>query len=157
MPVIFCLLLVISSGFAQYAPAKPELFVRVERVLREREPAWKLEKITPSQTTDPLLETVVYRSRQGEASISITIWRREQDARESFAGMAIAYDNIRGKAVVKRALPALGDENYMWTHRRSSKWPTIRFRKGNVEVQVFAPNVTTAKAFAAHVVEQIQD
>jgi len=157
MPLTLCILLVISSGWAQYALPKPELFVKVERVFREKEPAWKLERITPSQTTDPLLETIVYRSRQGQASISISIWRREQDARESFAGMSTAYDNIRGKTALKRTLPALGDENYIWTHGRSSKWPTIRFRKGNVEVQVFAPNVTIAKAFARYVVEQIQD
>jgi hypothetical protein len=157
MILILNILLLIGGALTQYAPSKPELFVKIERMFQEREPAWKLEKITPGQTTDPLLETIVYRSKQGQAAISISIWRREQDARESFAGIAIANDNIRGKNAVKRTLPKLGDENYMWTLRRSSKWPTIRLRKGRTEVQVFAPNVVIAERFARNVVAQVEE
>ena len=157
MFVVLSLIVLISSALAQETALKPELFVRVERVFQEKEPAWKLQSIIPSRTTDPLQETIVYRSKQGEASIGIRIWRREQDARESFAGLAIAYDNIRGKNAVKRTLPALGDENYIWTHGRRSVWPTIMIRKGRTEIQVFAPNVVTAKRFARNVVAQIDE
>lgn len=154
--LFLCILLPAGSAFAQYTPPKPVLFVKVERVFQEKEPAWKLEDIKPGTSSDPLSESIVYRSRKGQAAISVSIWRREQDAQESFAGVAIADTNMRGKSSVRRTLPNLGDENYMWRMPRSTAWPTIKFRKGNIEVSVFAPNIAIATTFARHVLDQIQ-
>ena len=102
MILVLNILLLISSAFGPYTPSKPELFVKVERMFQEREPAWKLERITPGPSSDPIIESIVYRSRKGQAAISVSIWRREQDAIESFAGLAIALDNSRSKSSVVR-------------------------------------------------------
>jgi hypothetical protein len=59
------------------------------------------------------------------------------------------------KGMVKNTLPNLGDENHIWTHPDSEVWPVIRFRKGKVNIEIFAPSVTIAKRFAQHVLEQL--
>jgi hypothetical protein len=56
---------------------------------------------------------------------------------------------------MKRSLPKVGDENYMWTNPHSTVWPTIKFRKGRILVTVFAPTVAIAKRFAYHVLKEI--
>ena len=49
----------------------------------------------------------------------------------------------------------MGDENYIWLNRGSNAWPTIRFRRGRVEVSVYAPSVVAAKRFAGYVLEKL--
>jgi hypothetical protein len=137
------------------AQEKPELFSNIERVFREKEPAWKVERIYPSNTSDPLMQSIVFRSRKNQASIEVSIWKREKDARDVFAAHSIVFSDTMGKRMVKSRLPSLGDENYIWTHRSSTAWPTIKFRKGTIIVNVFAPSVAIAKRFALHVSEQI--
>ena len=155
MNFVLSILLASVSVCAQYTPPKPELFVRVERLFQEKEAGWKLEDIKIGPSSDPVTESIVYRSRKGQASVSLSIWRREQDARESFAGVAIAMTNMRGKSSVKRTLASLGDENYLWRLPRSTAWPTIRFRKGNIVVSVFAPDIAIAERFARNIAAQI--
>lgn len=134
---------------------KPELFSRVERVIQQNEPAWRVEKVYSNFTSDPITQDIVYRSKRGQASVDISIWRREQDAKDVFGGHSIAFDNIVGKKKVKRSLPGIGDENFIWTNPNSSAWPVIRVRKGRIVVSVFAPTVTIAKKFMHHVLGQI--
>jgi hypothetical protein len=83
------------------------------------------------------------------------VWKREKDAAEVFAAQSLAFDNTGGRRMVKNSLPKLGDENYIWTHRGSTAWPMIKFRKGKVFVTVFAPSVPVAKRFAQHVLGQM--
>jgi hypothetical protein len=149
VPLIFCFPISI------YAQEKPELFSKVEQVFQKKEPSWKVERIYPSNTSDPITQSIVFRSRIGQASVGISIWRREKDAQDVFTAESLAFDNIRGKRVVKRSLPELGDENHIWTKPGSTAWPTIKFRKGNIIVDVFAPSVAIAKRFAQYVFEQV--
>lgn len=138
-----------------YAQEKPKLFSKIEQVFQKKEPAWKVERIYPSNTSDPITQSIVFRSRVGQASVDISIWRREKDAQDVFTADSLAFDNIRGKKVVKRSLPKLGDENHIWMNPGSTAWPTIKFRKGNMNVTVFAPSVAIAKRFAQYVFEQV--
>lgn len=149
------LLLIVCLPPRIVAQEKPELFFNIERAFREKEPAWKVERISPSNTSDPLTQSIVYRSGKNQASVDVSIWKREKDARDVFTAHSIAFDNTMGKRMIKSRLPKLGDESHIWTHRGSTAWPTIKFRKGNIIVNVFAPSVAVAKRFAQHVVEQM--
>ena len=131
------------------------LFSRVDEVFEQQEPAWKIERQYPSNTSDPVSHNVVYRSKMGQASIEISVWKKEQDARDVFVGQVIAFDNTAGKNKLKRSLPNVGDENFIWTNPSSTGWPTIMIRKARILVHVFAPNVSIAKRFAGHVLKQI--
>ena len=151
--ILFLLIFCFSTSI--YAQEKPELFSKIEQVFQKKEPAWKVERIYPSNTSDPITQSIVFRSRIGQASVDISIWRREKDAQDVFTAESLAFDNIRGKRVIKSRLPKLGDENHIWTNPGSTAWPTIKFRKGNINVTVFAPWVAIAKRFAQHVFEQM--
>ena len=154
--VMLCLLLIlVASSAGTTAQEKPGLFLRIERVFREKEPVWKVERIYPSNTSDPITQSIVFRSGKGQASVDISIWRREQDAQDVFNGESIAFDNTAGKKKVKGTVRKLGDENHIWTNRGSSAWPIVKFRKGSIVVSVFAPTVAMAKKFAQYVLEEI--
>jgi hypothetical protein len=137
------------------AQEKPELFTRIERAFQEKEPTWKVESSYVSDSSDPIGQSIVFRSADGQASVEVNIWKREKDAQDDFAALSIGFDSTMGKRMVKGALPNLGDENHIWTLPDSTAWPTIRFRKGKVNIVIFAPSVTIAKRFAQHVLEQL--
>jgi hypothetical protein len=129
-----------------------ELISRIERVFQEKEPAWKVDS---SFAHDG--QSIVFRSEEGQAAVEVSIWKREKDAKQDFAAHSLSLDNTWGKSMgtVKNILPNLGDENHIWTLPDSEAWPMIRFRKGKVNIQIFAPSVTIAKRFAQHVLEQL--
>lgn len=136
---------------------KPQLVVEIERVFREQEPRWKIERITipiPNQF-DPFSEDIVLKSGKAQALVSISIWKRVKDAHEVFEARAIAIDNTMGAKMHKTKLSNLGDESYMWVVSKSTAWPTLHFRKGTVNINVFAPSVATAKSFAKLIAEHI--
>lgn len=137
------------------AQEKPDLFSRIERAFREREPAWKVEQSRRGAASDPLWLSITFRSGKAQASIAVAVWRRGQDARESFAGESLATDNIHGKRAFKGTVPNLGDENHIWLMRGAAAWPMLFFRKGNVTARVFAPSAAVAERFARLVLEQI--
>src|SRR6185503_16028565 len=98
MNLIATLLLFVLVGSTPNAWQENEqLFSRVDQVFQRREPTWKVESVTPVSTWDPITHEVVYRSKLGQAAVSISIWRREQDARDVFGGETIALDNTAGK------------------------------------------------------------
>jgi hypothetical protein len=146
-------LLLFSSGTT--AQEKPELFSRIERAFHEKEPAWKVERILSGQQSDPIKQSIVFRSRKRQASVELNIWKRTQDAQDVFGGQSLAFDNFIGKKKVKRSLPMVGDENYVWTNPGSSAWPMMMFRKGNIIVSIFAPTLTIARRFAQYVLNEI--
>lgn len=152
--IVFSLLIICFSN-GLHAQEKPEPFSRIERVFREKEPSWKVERASLSTTSDPMRQSIVFRSGEEQASVDITVWRREQDAASSFTGQSLAFDNTAGKRMVKSKLPKVGDENYIWTNRGSAAWPTLIFRKGNINVTVFGPSLAVVKRFARHVIEQM--
>jgi hypothetical protein len=152
--IIFPLLIICLSN-SLLSQEKPELFSKIEQVFKEKEPAWKIERVNTGESSDPARQSIVFRSDEGQASVDVTIWKREKDAREVFAAESLAFDNRAGKRMVKDTLPKLGDENHVWTPRGSTAWPMLTLRKGKVNVTVFAPSVAVAKRFAQHVLEQI--
>jgi hypothetical protein len=155
LKIFFFFLIVACFSSGIIAQEKPELFSKIERVFKEKEPAWKVEKNYPSSTSDPIKQDIVFRSGKDQASIQITIWKREQDAKDVFTSESNGFNNTMGRRMIKNNLPGLGDENHIWTNRGSEAWPMLNFRKGNIDVTVFAPSVTVAKRFAQHVLEQI--
>jgi hypothetical protein len=149
------LLIILSCSSNAVAQDKPEFIARVEQVFREKETAWKVERINVINATDPFQQSITLRSGKNQALVDISIWNRLKDARDVFTAESIAFDNIVGKKRVKGRLHNLGDENYIWTHRGSSAWPKIIFRSGRITVNVFAPSVAIAKRFAKHILGQM--
>jgi hypothetical protein len=149
------LLICVSIATQAAAQERPKLFSDVERVFREKEPAWKVERAYPTTTTDPLTLGLVFRSGKQQASVEIAIWKQTTAAADVFAGDCIAFDNSAGKKMAKTTLPQLGDENHVWTNPRSTAWPMIKFRKGNVLVTVFTPSLAIGKRFAKRVLDQM--
>ena len=146
------MLLIFAVGSqAQVAQQKPQLFLNVEAGFRQREPTWKIEEILNQSSHT---ESITFRQGKRQANVSLDSWNSPQNAHGVFDGLVIAFDNTRGKHVVKATLRNLGDENFMWANRGGA-WPTIYFRKGSVVVSVFAPSVAVARRFAQHVLEQI--
>jgi hypothetical protein len=150
--LILFLLLFPSSTIAQ---EKPELFSRIERAFHQKEPAWKVARILSGQQSDPIKQSIVFRSQKRQASVDINIWKRTQDAQDVFGGQSLAFHNSFGKKKVKRSLPLVGDENHVWTNPGSSARPMMMFRKGNIIVSIFAPTLTIAKRFAQYVLNEI--
>lgn len=162
--LLFLSILCLPGGVG--AQQQPELFSNVDRVFREKEPAWKVEELLPSDTSDPVQHRIIFSSRGGRASLDIDIWRREADARDVFTATSLAIDNSAafvseslGKRVedkkIKSSLPKLGDENHMWVYKEYPRRVTIQFRSGSVIVRVDAPTEAVAKRFARHVFEQL--
>jgi len=137
------------------AQDKPQFIGEVEQVFRENEPKWKVERTYINSGLGFFKEDIVFRNGKVQASVSIAIWEKVENAREAFRGESIAFDNITGKKMLKSRLQGLGEDSYMWTNRNSSAWPTIRFRRAGVIVEVFAPSVITAKRFAQYVSDRI--
>jgi hypothetical protein len=148
-------LLLVCFACTSQAQEVPELFSKVEKVFKEKEPAWEVERVNKGEAQDPLRQSTTFRSDEGQANVDVSIWAKEKDARDVFAAEALAFDNRRGKRMSKTAVPKLGDESYLWTMPGSTAWPMLSFRKGKVNVTVFAPSVEIAKRFARHVLEQI--
>jgi hypothetical protein len=141
-----------AINFAQQS--QPQLFTDIERVLREKEPQWKTERVSVKTETDPLGLDIVLRAGKQQAAIAVNLWAREKDAHDVFVAHATVMSNTR-KGSRRSRLPNLGVENYIWTNPGSAAWPTLHFRQSRVHVTVFAPSITVAKRFARHILAQI--
>jgi hypothetical protein len=148
-------LLILCFSNDLHAQERPELFSQIEQVLREREPSWRIERITPGAASDPVRQSIVLRSGKNRAAVDVAVWRQEKDAADVFAAESLSLNNKAGKKMSRGELAGLGDENYIWSSVRSGAWPTLKFRKGNVNVTVFAPSVRVARRLAQHVIERI--
>jgi hypothetical protein len=149
--IVFVLVWACSSLAAQ----KADLFSKIEQTFKTNEPTWKLEKVVPGHSDNPVAESITLRQGTEQASVDVWIWTTPKDAHEMFSGQVIAMDNTRGTKAMKRELTNLADENYMWANSHSETWATIDFRKGNVFVSVFAPTVPIAERFAHYILAQI--
>lgn len=152
--VVFFLLIICFEGGA-LAQEGAEIFSKIEKVFREKEPAWEVERVTRGDASDPVRRSFVFRSEEGQASVDVSVWRKEKDARDVLAASALSFDDRMGKRMEKAAVPKLGDESHIWTHPGNTAWPMLMFRKGRVNVTIFAPTVEAAKRFAQHVFEQM--
>ena len=149
------LLLIVCFGCAPVAQEGPDFFSKIAKVFKEKEPAWKVESVNKGDTTDPVRQSITFRSDEGQANVDVTVWEKEKDAREVFAAETLAFDNGMGKRMEKASVSELGDEGHIWTNPGSRAWPMLSFRKGKINVRVFAPSVDVAKRFARHVLEQM--
>ena len=97
----------------------------------------------------------MFRTGKVQASLEISIWKRLIDAKEVFAATSLVMDRTMGKGKLKRTVPKLGDESYMWTDLNGAGWTTLKFREQSINVEVFAPSPMTAKRFAQRIFKQI--
>lgn len=152
--LLLLLLLGCCFSVSVNAQDRPQLFDGVERVFREKEPQWKIERLDVKGEIDPLEQNIVFRAGKQQAAARIVIWNNVKDARDTFLATFIAKGNMNERSRPRR-LSGFGDEGYIWTPSGTNAWPTIDFRKGGVNVTVFAPSIAVAKRFARHVLGQI--
>jgi hypothetical protein len=156
LQLLILILIVFWTSSGVIAQHRPQFIGEVEKLFQEYEPKWKVEQTYVNRGTGFFKEDIVFRNNKVQAAVSIGVWEKIENAREVFKDESVAFDNISGKKTSKSRLPGLGEDSYIWTHSGSSAWPTIRFRKGNVIVEVFAPSVVIAKRFAQYVAGRIQ-
>lgn len=72
------------------AQDKPQLFDVVERVFRQKEPRWKIEKLDVKGEIDPLEQNIVFRAGRQQAAVRLVIWKKVKDASDTFEAGAIA-------------------------------------------------------------------
>ena len=147
---VFALFLFFSvSGFAQ---TKPAWITSVEETVKKKETSWKIQKKIEYPQNDSYSYTL--KSGTASASIEIAAYRVITNPEETFAGQVTVFDNTMGKNMKKTELANFGNEAYIWTGSKGA-YTTIKFRKGNVFVDIFAPTEKTARRFAQYVFEQI--
>lgn len=125
------------------------LMEKIERVTKENEPEWKLDRKLPSA------KLVALRWSSGEARVFMSI-----NVTESPAGANEIYNNSVGRLseelgpkATKSSIPNLATENQLWTGHNNDGSAAIQFRHGNVHVLLFAPSEEVAKRFARHVAD----
>jgi hypothetical protein len=147
---IFALFLLFSgSSFAQTNPA---WITSVEETLKKKETVWKIKNKIEYPDTGSYSFTL--KSGNATALIQISAFPVITNPEETFTGQVTIFDNTAGKNMRKNKLPNFGNEGYIWTGSKGA-YTTIKFRKGNVFVNVFAPTEKTARRFAQYVFEQI--
>ncbi len=147
-------LLVFLCLMTTAAQDNPSLFAKIEQVFQEKEPGWKVERKHIRNESDPLQQDIVFRGGKVQAALSVSVWKREKDARDVFEATTNVFSRTMGTRMLRGKLPDLGDENYVWTDPNKSGHTTIKFRKGVVLAQVFAPP-SVAKRFARHIIAQL--
>lgn len=148
---VFALVLLCSvNGFAQ---DKPSWITSVENTIKQKETDWKIERKIERIRDDNYSFTL--KSGNYTALIQITAYRIITNPEETFNGLVISFDNTMGKNQKKSKLENFGNEGFIWNNLNQDSWTTIKFRKKNIFVNVFAPSEKTARRFAQYVLEQM--
>ena len=124
------------------------LMDKLERVTKEKEPEWTLDRKLPIEK-----KIFVLRWSSGEARVfmSITIVDSQRQAQEIYDSSVVKMNEDMGAAGTKTSLPNLGAQNQFWTGYRDDGSARLQLRQGKVNVLLFAPSSDVAKRFAGHV------
>jgi hypothetical protein len=125
------------------------LMEKLERVTKENEPQWKLDRKLPSE------KLVVLRWSSGEARVfmSITVTDSPDKAKEIYESSVTRLKEQLGNKGTKSTVPNLVAENQLWTGYNNDGSAAMQFRHGNVHVLLFAPSEDVAKRFARYVAD----
>jgi hypothetical protein len=148
--VLFVLLF---SPVRIYGQEIPVLVTRLEKVFKQNEPKWKLQR-PYVQLRPPVMHL---KSSLGDALIYVEIMESAKAAGEAFEGNTIAFGNTMGGRGRRAKLPNFAEENYIFTGFVVGGTTTIFFRQGNIFINVSAPNKSIAKRFALLVLNEIRE
>lgn len=125
------------------------LVEKLERVTKEKEPQWELDRKLPSE------KILVLRWSSGEARVfmSITMTDSARKAEEIYESSVARLNEQLGAKATKIRVPNLGVENQLWTGYNNDGSAAMQFHQGKFHVLLFAPSEDVAKRFARHVVE----
>ena len=125
------------------------LMEKLERVTKENEPQWNLDRKLP------VGKLVVLRWSSGEARVfmSITVTESPDRAKEIYESSVIRLNEQLGAKGTKSTVPSLGAENQLWTGYNVDGSAAMQFRQGKVHVLLFAPSEDVAKRFARYVAD----
>ncbi|HEX6279658.1 MAG TPA: hypothetical protein VFZ49_06520 [Pyrinomonadaceae bacterium] len=149
----FALLLTIlsCSGAIFSQQGVPPLAKEVEKVLEEKEPAWKIQR--PYRQMSP---PVMHLKSVSEGDVLIYFWLmdNEVDVKSVFDGQIISLGNTLGDRKKESKLPNLGDDNRLISDR-SGRFAHLVFYKGKTLINIAAPTDMIAKRFAKHVAQRV--
>lgn len=129
------------------AQVSSSLIEKLERVTKEKEPEWTLDRKLPM---DPIL-VLRWSSGEDRVFMSITLAKSADKAREIYESSVAGTDKDLGTKATKTTLPNLGTANQLWTPDAEDEAARLEFRQGKVAVLLFAPTVDVAKRFAGYV------
>ncbi len=125
------------------------LMEKLERVTKEKESQWKLDRKLPSE------KLIVLRWSSGEARVFMSIAMTDSPgkAKEIYESSVARLNEQLGNKGTKSKVPNLGAENQLWTGYNNDGSAAMQFRQGKVHVLLFAPSEDVAKRFARYVAD----
>jgi len=123
------------------------LMEKLERVTKEREPQWTLDRKLPVEK----LFVLRWSSNEGKVFMSITVAHSPDEAKEIYESSVARLNEQLGTKGTKSTLPNLGAENQVWTGYYNDGTAALEFWQGKVHVILFAPSEDVAKRFARYV------
>lgn len=123
------------------------LMQKLERVTKEREPQWNLDRKLPGEK----LVVLRWSSNEGQVFMSITVTDSPDRAKEIYERSLARLNEQLGAGATKSTLPNLGAENQLWTGYNNDGSAAMQFRQGKVHVLLFAPSEDVAKRFSRYV------
>jgi len=158
---VFCcsMILMLFPTLAGIAQDNSDLFTRMETLIAEKQPGWKLAK----KRVYPKIEQGVYEWKKDKSSVAVHLflYQSPEEASTRFKAMPLLYQgsglDVRGldMTLLRATVPKLGDENYLWEESRSQKSFGVDFRKGRVVVHTDASSIAVAEQFALQIAEAI--
>ena len=122
----------------------------LEKVTKEKEPDWKLDRKPPAD------QLVVLRWSSGEQRILLSIFLTgsAEGAKKIYTDYLQKMSVEAGPDVKRSAVLNLGEENQLWSsdQGRSAR---LLLRHGQNQVLMFAPTDDLAKRFGRHVVDAL--
>jgi hypothetical protein len=144
-------LLLCNYSSSLYAQDGLSLMEKLERVTKEKEPQWNLDRKLPGEK----LVVLRWSSNEARVFMSITVTDSPGKAREIYESSVGRLNEQLGTKGTKSTVPNLGEENQMWTGYNNDGSAAMQFRQGKVHVLLFAPSEDVAKRFARYVADLI--
>jgi hypothetical protein len=153
---VLCLTLILlvfstSPGFAQN---QPDLFIRIERLVSEKHPSWKLTKRRVYRNNKYRL----YSWEKGKSFLDVFLFV-DESSEQALTRFKTLSSDLRDigidMTVLKATIAGLGNENYLWEGSRNERVLGIDFRKGKLVVHIGASSIAIAEEFALQIADEI--
>ena len=152
--LIFTLLILLCSIFS-FAQETPSWIKEIEDTINKKEVNCEIENRIWRSDESSFAYSLRLKCGHYQAAIQIDRLINVPNAQETFEGLVTAFDNTRHRNTSKTKLESFGDEGFIWTTLNKNSWTTIKYRKGDIFVNIFAPSEKSARKFAKYVLEEM--
>jgi hypothetical protein len=136
-----------------------ELFRRIETLVTEKQPGWKLTK----KRVHTNIGQGLYEWEKGKSYVIVHVflYASSEEASTRYKALPLLYKgsglDVRGldMTVLRATVPNLGDENYLWEAAHQEGALGVDFRRGPVVVHIRASSIALAEQFALQIAEGI--